>query len=203
MRLTHHYAKRFVLAITVICIASAASCNLPDTRTIDFEFTGQVLDFDTKEPIDGAYVLAIYEKVDLGMAGSARYCVKTKGMTTGKDGKFNFPLDRLDGNSPSQVFAIKADYYYWTFEQVPSDVWKKHNRQTYSNRHAYLKKQNPAKPDFISTFSSCARPESREAVEAGIRYLELELVEEKKYSKYKTDSTEYFIKRLQSAPDKN
>ena len=46
---------------------------------------------------------------------------KTKGMVTGKDGKFSFPLDRLDGVSPAQVFAIKADHYYRGFESVPTE----------------------------------------------------------------------------------
>ena len=201
MKPTFKTAKRLVFAIAVLCIGTAASCNLPDTRTIDFDFTGRVLDFDTKEPIEGAYALAVYHKVDLGLAASARYCVKTKGMVTGKDGKFNFPIDRLDGNSPVEVVAIKADYYLRGTESVRPEVWEKNNKETYSNRNVYMKKQDPAKPEFFG-FRHCERPESREAVDAAIHYLELMLIEEKKYSKYKSDSTEHFIKQMQLTPDK-
>lgn len=202
MKPTFKTTKRLVLAIAVLCIGTAASCNLPDTRAIDFDFTGRVLDFDTKEPIEGAYALAVYHKVDLGLAASARYCVKTKGMVTGKDGKFNFPIDRLDGNSPVEVVAIKADYYLRRTESVRPEVWEKNNKETYSNRNVYMKKQDPAKPEFLSVFRRCERPESREAVDAGIRYLELMLVELKKYSKYPTTSYEDTIKQMQLAPDK-
>lgn len=199
MMLNIRTAKHLLLAIAVTCLGSAASCNLPDNPTINFEFTGQVLDFDTKQPIEGAYVLAVYEKVDLGFAASASYCIKTHGMFTGKGGDFNFPIDRLDGLSPGRVFAIKADYYYRTFEPVPPAVWKKNNKETYSNRHVYLKKQDPANPEFLG-FSTCERPKSREAVDAAINYLQLMLVERKKYSKHKSDSVESFIKQMQSVP---
>jgi hypothetical protein len=202
MTLTSQPSKRLMLAIAAVCLGSTAACNLADSRTINFDFTGQVLDFDTREPIEGAYALAVYDKVDLGFAASASYCVKTKGMVTGKDGRFNFPIDRLDGISPAKVVAIKADYYYRTFESVPTDVWRKNNKETYSNRNVYLKKQDAAKPEFLTAFRRCERPESREAVDAGIRYLELELVELKKYSKYPTDSYEDTIKQMQLTPNK-
>ena len=86
----HHASQRFMLCIAALVITTASSCNMSDKLSYDFDYTGQVLDEDTKLPIEGAYVLAVYERVDLGMAGSARYCVKTKGMVTGKDGRLTF-----------------------------------------------------------------------------------------------------------------
>jgi hypothetical protein len=102
-----------LLLAAALSLTMAASCELPPSDGgIGFEFTGRVLYEDTKEPIEGACVLAVYEKVDLGWAGASRNCIKTKGMTTGKDGKFNFPIDKLDGNSPFQAFAIKPDHFF-------------------------------------------------------------------------------------------
>lgn len=194
-------AKHLLLAIAFTCLGSAASCNLSDSRTINFEFTGQVLDFDTKQPIDSAYALAVYEKVDLSFAASARYCVKTKGMVTGKDGKFNFPIDRLDGNSPVEVVAIKAGYYLRRTESVPRDIWKKNNKETYSNRNVYLKKQDPAKPEFLYGFLDCERPLSTEAIEPAVQFMQLVIGESNKYGRdvRSTNSVASLIASMQRA----
>ena len=189
-------------AVTFACYASGS---LFGQAKIDFEFTGQVLDFDTKEPIEGAYALAVYEKVDFGFAASARYCVKTKGMTTGKDGRFHFPIDKLDGNSPVEVVAIKGDYYFRRKETVSPESWKKQNKETYSNRNVYLKKQDPAKPSYQYGASQCGRPESREAAEANIRFFEIELDELDKYgvSKSGRESQVRMIKSMKSEGGQN
>lgn len=202
MNAIHLTARRLMLVLAVLGLGTGASCSLTDDRAIDFAFTGRVLDADTKEPIEGAFVLAVYKKVDLGMAASAEYCVKTKGMVTGKDGEYSFPIERLDSVSPDIAYAIKADYYLKGFEDIPIRVQKKNNKESYSNRNVYLKRQDPAKPEFRTTFNSCQRPESREAVDAGIRYLELMLVELRKYSKFSTAPHEETIKQMQLVPEK-
>ena len=161
-------------AVTFACYASGS---LFGQAKVDFEFTGQVLDFDTKEPIEGAYALAVYEKVDFGFAASARYCVKTKGMTTGKDGRFHFPIDKLDGNSPVEVVAIKGDYYFRRKETVSPESWKKQNKETYSNRNVYLKRQDPVQPDFHFGYDKCGRPESLDAIQANIQFLNIKKAE--------------------------
>jgi hypothetical protein len=196
-------ARPQLLIVVAIAVSVVASCGMADTNSIDFAFEGRVLDADTKQPIEGAYALAVYETVELGMAASARNCVKTKGMTTGRDGKFSFPIDRLDGNSPAGVYAIKPDYYFSHTARVSTEIWKKNNVQTYSNRDVYLRKQNPAKPEFQHGFSHCRRPESRQAAEAAITFLEIELKEERKYAPdRKNDSIEFFIQRLKDAPSR-
>ncbi|MEO8101533.1 MAG: hypothetical protein ABI790_03350 [Betaproteobacteria bacterium] len=196
-----HTTKRALLALMAICICTAESCSLVDDRTIDFDFTGQVLDYDTKQPIEGAYALAVYEKVDLGLAASARYCVKTKGMVTGKDGKFNFPIERLDSVSPAQVFAIRADYYLRANEPVASEARNKNNKETYSNRHVYLKRQDPAKPEFLYGFRRCERPLSTEAIEPAIKFMQLEISESNKYGRdvRSTNSISGSIESMQRA----
>ena len=203
MNPTRKVTRRIMLAIAVIAIGTAASCNLMNTdiESATFEQTGRVLDAETKGPIEGAYVLGVYEQVDLGMAGSARYCFKTKGMVTGKDGKYNFPLEKRRSSSLSTIAAIKADYYFEGERQLSQRDWKAQNKETYMNRDVYLKKQDAAKPKFGDGFTDCERPESRAAVEPAIRFLEMVFTENKKYSKNGTDSVEFFIKRMQSAPD--
>jgi hypothetical protein len=186
--------RRLLLILAVLGLSTGASCSLSDDRTIDFAFTGRVLDADTKAPIEGAFVLAVYEKVDLGMAGSARYCIKTKGMVTGKDGAFSFPIERLDNRSPGDVFAIKADYYLSHLEHIPIRVQQKTNKESNSNRNVYLKKQDPAKPEFRYGYRQCERPLSAQAVEANIDFLRINRGELVKLGK----AFEWYEKSLQT-----
>jgi hypothetical protein len=175
-------SKSLLLAAVALSLTMAAACELPAADgVINFELTGQVLDFDTKQPIEGAYVLAVYEKVDLGMAGAARYCVKTKGMVSDKEGHFHFPVEKLDNNSPSMVFAIKPDHYFYLGTFASPSVQKAQTKETYTSRHAYLKKQDPAEPSFKHGFGRCERPESSEAIEAALQYMQIEMSEVTKY----------------------
>ena len=53
-------AKRWIIA-TVALASVVAYCAPPGTfRHIDFELTGTVRDKETKQPIEGAYVVAVY-----------------------------------------------------------------------------------------------------------------------------------------------
>jgi len=177
-------SKLLLLGIAVLSLTLAASCELPAADgVINFEFTGRVLDKDTKEPVIGAYGLAVYEKVNMGFAASARYCVKTKGMLSDKEGKFHFPIEKLDGNSPHQVVAIKPDYYFRGGKQVSEESWKKQNKETHSNRDVYLKRQDLAKPEFLNEFSGCRRPESTESIQPALFYMSMKVEEETKYGK--------------------
>ena len=202
-------AQSKIIIAALLCVSTLAYCAPYDywgLRKIDFELTGQALDFDTKEPLEGVYVLAVYEKVDLGMAASARFCIKTKGMMTGKDGKFHFPVDKLDGNSPSKLAAIKPDYYFRNEKDIPTAIWRKQNKETYANRDVYLKKQDPAKLELKYGYDSCERPESKEAALANIQFLRLQKIEAARlvshFDWYKTwvTSTDELIDSLQKAP---
>src|SRR5450759_1147278 len=104
-------AKRWIIA--GIALASVvAYCAPPGTfRGIDFEFTGNVRDKETKEPLEGAYVVAIYYIREASAGVGSFNCQKTKGMYTGKDGKFHFPIEKLNNLSPGEVTAIKPGYY--------------------------------------------------------------------------------------------
>jgi hypothetical protein len=174
--------KPFAFATALLSLTTFAACSPPwASKPIDFEFTGQVLSKATKEPIEGAYVLAVYEKVDLGIAGAARHCYKTKGMLTGKDGKFHFPIDKLDGNSPHMVHAIKPDYFLSDWELPSDEVWKAMGKEAFTNRHVYLTKQDVAKPSFQHGFEDCQRPDSIEAIDAAVQFMQIEINEVTKY----------------------
>jgi hypothetical protein len=183
--------KPLLLAFALFSLTTLAACSPPwASKPIDFEFTGQVLSKATKEPIEGAYVLAVYEKVDLGIAGAARYCYKTKGMLTGKDGKFHFPIDKLDGNSPHMVHAIKPDYFLSDWELPTDEVWKAMGKEAFTNRHVYLTKQDVAKPSFQHGFRGCYNPESAVGIEAAIQFTNIVISEEIKYGRDGKNSAE-------------
>jgi hypothetical protein len=57
------------------------------------EFKGKVIDAETKEPIEGAVVVAIYEKHTLisGPGGGYSSVIKVKETLTDKKGEFHFP----------------------------------------------------------------------------------------------------------------
>jgi hypothetical protein len=146
----------------------------------DFELTGRVYDDDTKEPIEGAYVVALYYEGVVGPAAMTKRCKRAKGMYTGKDGTFHFPVEKLDGLSPGMVMAIKAGYFsLWPV--IPTDdVWKKQGKEAYSGRDTPLKKQDPQKPSWQLGHGDvyCAGADSREDVEAAIEFLKIRLSEE-------------------------
>jgi hypothetical protein len=192
-----------ILIASLLGMSTLAYCAPSDwfgLRKPDFEFTGQVLDFDTKQPIEGAYVLAVYQTISSAwLVGSSLNCVKTKGMYSGKDGHFHFPVEKLDQMSPGELHAIKPDYFLQTRAQVSDADFKAQNKSAYSNRHVYLKKQDPAKPSFQHGFSLCGRAASSEAVESAVTFLEIMLTEERKFfPESKSGAVEYAIKRMKN-----
>jgi hypothetical protein len=152
-------------------------------KTIDFELTGTVRDADTKEPLEGAYVIATYKIVRSGLAATATPCVKTKGMYTDKDGTYHFPVEKLDGRNPSSTNAIKPGYFLHGYARPDSSAWKNQSAAAYSGRDIYLKKQDPSKPDWRYHDGDviCHEAPTREAAAAGIQFLKIALTEEVRY----------------------
>ena len=153
----------------------------------DFDFAGTVYDNVTKQPIEGAYVVAIYREQVVSMAAMSSWCVKTLGMYTGKDGKFRFPVENRKGNSPLYAGAIKPDYFNGSRVFPPEDVWKKQGKEAYSGRDIYLIPQDPLKPDlsFGNGEEFCDRARTREDAAAGAQFLKIKL---KEYEKYRADN---------------
>ena len=124
--------------------------------------TGVVIDTRTKQPIPGAYVLAVYNTTECKFpVGCATWCKKTLGMFTGADGVFSFPRE---GRYRPQIYAIKADY----FETVDaSDIgrvkWDGKGESPDSlDQNRYLKPQDPKMPNFRGiAVESCYRAEKK------------------------------------------
>jgi hypothetical protein len=179
---THWIAPGIALALAC---ATASCAPLDNLRAVDFELTGRVLDADTKEPIDGAYVIAAYKIVRVGPAAVASFCVKTKGMYTGKDGSYHFPVEKLDGRSPYLAQAIKSGYYWKKTTARDSEPRARQDAAAYGGWDIFLKKQDPAKPDFQlgNGEEVCVDAPTIEAAAAGIEYLRLELAEMERYGR--------------------
>ena len=175
--------SRWALLAVLCATATLAVCWPWDDKKLDFELTGRVLDNETKQPLEGAFVIAIYKEIKSGFAATANYCVKTRGMYTGKDGKFHFPIEKLNGNSPYWVSAIRPDYYYVTSEIAPPKIHQAQGLAAYTNRDVYLAKQDPAKwNDKIRPGDDifCNNAGSREDVAASIVFYKIWLDEIRK-----------------------
>lgn len=173
-------------------------------RKVDFEYTGTVFDAVTKQPIEGAYVFASYRE-DVGPEPAYKSrCVKTRGMYTGKDGKYHFPIDKLDGQSPWLTSAIKPGYYFRSFDVPTREAWRKQDASTYSNMHVYLIPQDPAKPSFLigSGEEHCYAARTKEDAAAAAKFLKLEVQELIRYgaSEQVVRAGNAMIKSLESLP---
>jgi len=148
----------------------------------DFELTGRVYDEATKESLEGAYVVALYYEDVIGPAALTTRCKRAKGMYTGKDGTFHFPVEKRDGNSPGMVMAIKPGYFsLWPV--IPrDDVWKKQGKEAYSGRDLPLQRQDTQKPSWQMGHGDvyCTGADSREDVEPAIEFLKIRLAEVKR-----------------------
>jgi hypothetical protein len=197
-------ATALLVASTLSGGAAAAGGNPLSYGKPDFDLTGTAYDATTKQPIEGAYVVAIFYKSVVGLGGSDTWCVKTKGMYTGNDGKFSFPIEKRDGRSPGEVTAIKPGYYTGRVVFPRPEVWKKQGREAYSGRDTPLVPQDPAKPEwqYGSNDVFCARAATREDASAGIEFLRIELGERKrlKSNPIAIESTANMIRHLESLP---
>lgn len=181
-----------------LCLASLGAAAAP------FELTGVVLDSETKTPLEGAYVVAIYLESFKGLIAGSR-CAKTRGMTTGADGRFHFPVERLDGNSPGMLTAIRPDYYFDGYSDLDPTAWRLQSAAAYTNRVIYLKRQNKASPELFRYNSgnlSCDYAPNRRAVAAAAEFTRLETIELTKYGakRNQIEAGQQIIDRLESLP---
>lgn len=133
-----------------IAIAISALCALPQWVHADGkQTTGIVVDEDTKAPLAGAYVLAAYHqprRVQGTLVDTS--CVKLMGMYTGADGRFSFPLERLDGYSPLTFLAIAPGYYAGVPRRADGSDWEDRTLKDYTDLRMYMRRQDPANPNF-------------------------------------------------------
>jgi hypothetical protein len=187
----------FFVAIA-LSFSTLVSCG---EKAIDFEFTGTVYDQGTKQPIEGAYVIATYKDVVVSSGGVASHCVKTKGMYTVKDGKFHFPVEKLDWRSPSVVVAIHVDYVNGAAVPKPTGNDRKQNAAAYSARDIYMVKQDPKNPDYLGNADvHCVHAKNKADAAASVVYYKIRKSQYVKFNRGQSalDSMDESIQRLES-----
>ena len=200
-RETFRTGSIIILVLLAGCAIAGGGAS-PANGKVDFEFTGTVYDAVTKQPIEGAYVFASYRE-DVGPPPAYKsWCVKTKGMYTGKDGKYHFPIEKLDAQSPFLTSAIKPGYYLGARSTPTPEVWKRQDASSYSDRNIQLIPQDPAKPSYLIGLDEefCNHAKSKEDAAAGAQFLRIELEELVKYGagQQAIEATRRMIKRLES-----
>lgn len=147
----------------------------PKTGT---NLTGTVLDRETKKPLAGAYVLAVYKSSKSSMYGhAASWCTKTRGLFTNATGGFSFPFE---ANSSIQIFVAKEDFAEDIYARY---IWGKSasGRATRVRLSAHflvaLDRDKIVRPDVVM----CERPESAVDVAANLVYLRILEKNEQKF----------------------
>jgi hypothetical protein len=168
-----HSPKRKYWMFLAVLAASGSMLAFCTEKKIDFEFTGTAYDKDTKQPIEGAYAVAIYKEIRGGYVAVTSFCVKTKGMYTGKDGKYHFPVEKRNGASPSTVQIIHPDYVWQSANPKPDRIHYQQRAEAYADRDAYMKKQDPANPIFYGHDVWCTEAKKKEDVVAAIEFMKI------------------------------
>src|SRR3990170_5561703 len=80
--------KAFTVSLMLIitCVLSAT------IAVASGSWKGKIIDIETKEPLEGAVVLAVWERVYRTPAGASSYFYEAKEVLTDKEGKFEIPL---------------------------------------------------------------------------------------------------------------
>jgi hypothetical protein len=189
---------RFVLLALITSLTTIGGCASADIgRKIDFELTGMVLDAVTKQPIEGAYVIAGYRIWIEGAHDRPDRCVK--------DGKYHFPVEKLDGLSPVGTSAIKPGYFRGGVIRPERDVWQKQGAAAYAGHDLFLKPQDAAKPVFEFAYGGddiCRFAKTREDAAAAIEFLKIEIAEITRLGAQArgVEATRQLLERLESLP---
>lgn len=159
--------------------------------------TGTVFDAATKKPVEGAFVVATYHRRVLGPGVDTSVCIKTRGMYTGKDGKYSFPVEKTDGYSPAWTSAIKPGYYRGPSNRPPRGVYEGYDLS--------LQPQVDGAPKFLYGATMdvhCTEAPTREAAAAGAEFLRIQLAERKRLSapQGSTAALERMLTTLEALP---
>ncbi len=126
-------SKYLVLTLFLLTIFSS-TCNASWLLYHKPEFRGHVVDIDTKEPIEGVVVVAIYYKSTLNPpAGSYSNVIHVKETLTDKNGGFYFPayttfIHPLAYSGNCEFLIYKAGYGNLGKEPVEEELSGKANK---------------------------------------------------------------------------
>jgi hypothetical protein len=101
----------FAIGLCLLSIISMSACGKAILRS----FEGKVVDVESKEPIEGAVVLAVYYKSTISVAGSGSYAVNAQEMLTDANGEFKIPartvkLKDASGKLQCNLIIFKPGY---------------------------------------------------------------------------------------------
>ena len=168
------------------------------------EIVGQVVDSDTLEPIEGAYVMATY---DLQHVPYDYACARSLGVFSDKDGNYRFPIEKSDlypSGYPHQVFAAKSGYFYSAFATDRSVDSSAASWVIDTRTRVYLAKQDYLNPKrgFNTYHANCYQSRNRKDAVASVEFQKIELEELRKLGTRAAilDSTVERIRALQLLP---
>src|SRR4030042_100472 len=100
--------SKYILAGVVIVVFLIAILHFADAKT----FKGRVIDADTKEPIQGAVVVAYWYKAIATIAGESTTLKDVKECLTDKNGRWSIigPKGRLPGHGPIPPLSLFISY---------------------------------------------------------------------------------------------
>jgi hypothetical protein len=107
--------QMIVLVLLAMCFFLLSGMSLLTGKYYLSSFEGKVVDADTKEPVEGAAVLAVYYKVGATIAGSVTHAVDAQETLTGPDGQFKIPSkagrsDDYHGKLECNLIIFKPGY---------------------------------------------------------------------------------------------
>jgi hypothetical protein len=169
---------KYVGALLVVCGLCDATWGAGSLAT------GTVVDALTHAPLDHAYVLAAYHqpRTSGGIVFDS-WCVKTLGVYTGSDGRFSFPLERMDGYSPYVFTAIKSGYYGSFVRASDGTAWRKRSAKDYTELLVMLRKQDPNDLNFVYSGGDeyCEHAAKAKDAAAGTEFLRIEFADLERY----------------------
>jgi len=123
--------KYIVLTIQIICFCFLTGMSLFRGGYYMSAFEGKVVDAETKEPIEGAAVLAVYYRSTISPAGSNHYAFDAQETLTGRDGQFKIPekfvkSDEVKGTPRCNLIIFKPSYGVFPNHKLSRAVGEKY-----------------------------------------------------------------------------
>jgi hypothetical protein len=115
--------KRFSVSLLMIVMLLWLTGGL-QSAWADGPYRGKVIDAETKEPIEGAVVVAVWMKNQFGITESHEVFAEAKEALTDKDGEFVIPGYKWTsiffyfGIQPPQIYIFKAGYGDFPWHQI-------------------------------------------------------------------------------------
>jgi hypothetical protein len=107
--------KRLFIITFSLCLFTAATCNASWLAFHKPEFKGKIVDIETKEPIEGVVVVAIYSKLQMAIGDSVVMNIHAQEALTNKKGEFIIPsystvINPLSSSYPVYFHIFKPGY---------------------------------------------------------------------------------------------